>query len=135
MQFIDTNILLYAVSRLPEEAGNRAIAHGILDSADCALSVQVLMEFYAQATRTTRIGALTHAEATGIMTAWRRFPVQPQTVELLDRAMALRERHKLSIWDSAIIAAAGLLGCSVVLTEDMQNGQVIAGVRVVNPFG
>jgi predicted nucleic acid-binding protein len=135
LRFVDTNILLYAVSRLPDEVGKRAIAHRVLDSDDCALSVQVLLEFYAQATRPTRIGSLSHAEATGMISVWRRFPVQAQTVDVLDRALILRERRGLSIWDSAIIAAAAQLGCEQVLTEDMQHGQVLDGVRIVNPFG
>ncbi len=134
LRFVDTNVLLYAVSRLPEEADKRAIAHGILDRDDCALSVQVLQEFYVQAARKTRAGALTHAEAKDMITVWRRFPVQAQTVEVLDRALSLSERHMLSFWDSAIIAAAGLLGCSAILTEDMQDGQIIDGVQLVNPF-
>jgi predicted nucleic acid-binding protein len=135
LRFIDTNVLLYAVSRLPEEAEKRAIAHGILDSDDCALSVQVLQEFYVQATRTTRVGALTHSEAKDMITVWRRFPVQAQTVEVLDRALSLKERYRLSFWDSAIIAAASILQCRTLLTEDMQHGQVVDGLRVVNPFG
>ncbi len=134
MRFIDTNVLLYAVNILPEEADKRAIAHGILNSDDCALSVQVLQEFYVQATRKTRTGALTHPEAIAMITVWRRFPVQAQTVEVLDRALSIKERHMLSFWDSAIIAAASILQCGTVLTEDMQDGQVVDGVRVVNPF-
>jgi predicted nucleic acid-binding protein len=135
LRFVDTNVLLYAVSRVPEEADKRAIAHGILDSDDCALSVQVLQEFYVQATRKTRAGVLTHSEARDMITVWRRFPVQDQTVDVLDRALSLKERHMLSFWDSAIIAAASILQCRILLTEDMQDGQVVDGVRVVNPFG
>jgi predicted nucleic acid-binding protein len=134
LRFIDTNILLYSVSRLPNEADKKALAHGILDRSDCALSIQVLLEFYAQATRPTRVGALSHVEASDMISVWRRFPIQAQTVEVLDRALGLKGRYGMSIWDSTIIAAAAMLGCTEVLTEDMQHGQVIEGVRVVNPF-
>lgn len=69
-----------------------------------------------------------------MITAWRRFPVQPMTVELLDNAMASRARWGISYWDAAIIEAARLQGCREVLSEDMADGQDYGGVRVVNPF-
>ncbi len=69
-----------------------------------------------------------------MMTAWRRFPVQPQSIELLDRALAIKERIHYSMWDCSVVAAAIMLGCHTLLTEDMQHGQTVEGVRIVNPF-
>ncbi|MGH9412807.1 MAG: hypothetical protein ACRD0Y_03615 [Terriglobales bacterium] len=56
------------------------------------------------------------------------------TVNVLDRALELCATHRLSYWDSAIIAAAAMAGCEELLTGDMQSGAVIAGVRIRNPF-
>lgn len=52
---------------------------------------------------------------------------------LLD-ALEIRDRNKISYWDSAIVAAARLAGCEVVYSEDLGHGQSISGVRIINPF-
>ena len=134
MRFVDTNVLLYAVSTLPDEADKAAKAQAILTDRDLALSVQVLQEFYVQATRKSRPEPLTHGEALGFIQSWRRFFTHDVTLEILDDALTIKARYQLSYWDSAIIAAARASSCSEVLSEDMSDGQVYAGVKVVNPF-
>ncbi len=134
MRFVDTNVLLYAVSTLPDEAAKAAKAQAILADRDLALSVQVLQEFYVQATRKSRPEPLTHDEALGFIHSWRRFFTHEISLEILDDALAIKSRYQLSYWDSAIIAAAKASNCSEVLSEDMGNGQDYAGVKVVNPF-
>ena len=62
MRFLDTNILIYAVSTAAEYAGKRSRALELLGTTDLALSVQVLQELYVQSTRASRPGALTHDE-------------------------------------------------------------------------
>ena len=132
--FFDTNILLYAISQHPEEAGKRARADALLDQDDGALSVQVLQEFYVQATRTTRPGRLPHELAAGLIRSWTRFRVQEITVSILDAALEIRAAHGFSYWDSAIIAAARALGCRTLYSEDMSHGREVDGVTIVNPF-
>jgi len=134
MRFVDTNVLLYAISTLPEESAKAAKAQTILADRDLALSVQVLQEFYVQATRQSRPDPLTHEEAVGFIHSWRRFPTHSITIDLLDDALAIKTRYQLSYWDSAIIAAAKASNCDQCLSEDMSDGQVYAGVKVVNPF-
>jgi predicted nucleic acid-binding protein len=63
VRFVDTNILLYAISRDPAEQGKAKRANGILAERDLALSVQVLQEFYVQATRASRPDAIGHQQA------------------------------------------------------------------------
>ena len=134
MRFVDTNVLLYAVSTLPDEAAKATKAQALLTDRDLAMSVQVLQEFYVQATRKSRPEPLTHDEALGFIHSWRRFFVHDITMEILDDALAIKARYQLSYWDSAIIAAAIASNCSKVLSEDMSDGQDYAGVKVVNPF-
>jgi predicted nucleic acid-binding protein len=134
MRFVDTNVLLYAVSTLPDEAAKATKAQALLTDRDLAMSVQVLQEFYVQATRKSRPEPLTHDEALGFIHSWRRFFVHDITMEILDDALAIKARYQLSYWDSAIIAAAKASNCSKVLSEDMSDGQDYAGVKVVNPF-
>jgi predicted nucleic acid-binding protein len=132
--FLDTNVLLYAISPHPEEAGKRALADALLDQDDGALSVQVLQEFYVQATRSTRVGRLPHDLAVGLIHTWTRFRVQETTLPILEAALEIKGAYGFSYWDSAIIAAARALGCGRLYSEDMSHGQEIVGVTVVNPF-
>ena len=134
MRFVDTNILLYAISRDPSERSKAAVASEILEDGDIGLSVQVLQEFYVQATRSTRADALTHRQAAQLVESFTRFPVQDMTYAVMRRALQTRDRFGISYWDAAIIEAARELGCTVLLSEDLADGQEYNGVTVVNPF-
>ena len=134
MRFADTNVLLYAVSRDPEERDKAARANEILASRDVALSVQVLQEFYVQATRESRPDPLTHEHASRLVESFLRFPVLEITTGLTLAAMATRQRFQISYWDAAILEAARSLGCDIVLSEDLSDREDYAGVRVENPF-
>ena len=134
MRFVDTNVLIYAVSERPDETAKRRMARDLLESNDLALSVQVLQEFYAQATRRSRPDALPHDTAARFIDSLLRFPIQPITLNILWTALAFRQRFGLSYWDCAILAAAKQSGCTSVLSEDMSAGQDYDGLRVTNPF-
>lgn len=134
MRFVDTNILLYAISRDPEERDKAERANQILAGRDLALSVQVLQEFYVQATRASRPDPLTHERAVELVEAFMRFPVVAITAELMRAAFATRQRFVLSYWDAVILEAGRSLGCDVVLSEDLSDGEDYGGIRVVNPF-
>ena len=131
--FIDTNILLYAISTAEAEAEKRTIARQILLRTDLAFSVQVFQEFYVQATRQS--GAQVAPEiAVGFITSWTRFPVQQMTLDLMFAALAAHRRFGISYWDAAIIEAARSLACTEILTEDLQDHQNFHGLLAVNPF-
>jgi predicted nucleic acid-binding protein len=134
MRFVDTNILLYAASTAPGEERKARIARELLDSEDLALSVQVLQEFYVQATLPNRSGSLTHRQATLLVEAFLRFPAQETTVSLVRASLEARERFQISYWDAAIIEAARALGCRTVLSEDLSSGRDYDGVTVENPL-
>ena len=134
MRFLDTNILLYSVSRDPAEAAKRDIAIALLDADDIAISVQVLQEFYVQATRVTRSDALSHEIAAGLIRTWLRFKIQETTLPVALGALDIKATHRLSYWDAAIVAAARALGCRELLSEDMSHGREVEGVLIVNPF-
>ncbi len=134
MQFVDTNVLLYAISQDPEEQQKAARANELLAEGELGLSVQVLQEFYVQATRESRADRLSHEQAEALVASFRRFPVQETTVGVMLAAMVTRQRFEISYWDAAILEAARTLGCAVVLSEDLSDGQDYGGVRVANPF-
>jgi len=134
MRFVDTNVLLYAVSKVPAEAAKARVARGLLEAEDLALSVQVLQEFYVQATRTGRKDRLSHEQASLLVESWLRFPVQETTVPLVRASLETKRRHRVSYWDAAIIEAARLLECETLLSEDLAHGRDYDGVKVENPF-
>lgn len=134
VRFADSNILLYAISRAPQERAKAERANDLLAERDLALSVQVLQEFYVQATRESRPDPISHEDALELVESFRRFPVLPLTADLVAAAMTARQRFQISYWDAAILEAARSLGCDTVLSEDLNDGQDHAGVRVENPF-
>lgn len=134
MRFVDTNILLYAVSTAAEESEKTDIARALLRERDLGLSVQVLQEFYAQATRPSRPEPFTHNEARRLVHAFAIRPVQEMTLALVAQAIEARQQFGISYWDAAIVEAARTLGCSELLTEDLNHGQDYDGVTVRNPF-
>ncbi|MGP0057749.1 MAG: PIN domain-containing protein [Beijerinckiaceae bacterium] len=132
--FLDTNILLYSISGEPNEIAKRDRAIELLDLDGGALSVQVLQEFYVQATRATRPDPIPHNIAVDLIRKWIRFVVQDVTLQILERALQIKLAHGFSYWDSAIIAAAAALGCQTLYSEDMSHGRHIEGVMICNPF-
>ncbi|GBE66170.1 twitching motility protein PilT [Mycobacterium sp. MFM001] len=134
MRFVDTTVLLYAISRDRQERDKAKRANEILASRDLALSVQVLQEFYVQATRSSQPDPITHEQAVELVESFMRFPVAPITVGLMQAALATRREWGISYWDAAIIEAGRSLGCNVALSEDLSDGEDYAGVRVENPF-
>ena len=132
--FLDTNILLYSISRSPAEARKQELAIALLDDDSGALSVQVLQEFYVQATRASRADPIPHDLAAGLIESWLRFRIQEMTLPVLKSAIRIRGMYGFSFWDSSIIAAALTLGCDRMYTEDLDHGQAIEGLTVINPF-
>lgn len=134
MRLADTNILIYAVSNCAADAPKRTRATAILKEPDLALSVQVLQEFYYQATRLQGPAGLTHEQAMAFLRPLRTLPTQDITPELFERATEIKQRFGLSYWDTAILAAAEMLGCDAVYSEDMSHHVDYDGLRVINPF-
>jgi predicted nucleic acid-binding protein len=134
VRFADTNVLLYAISRDREEDAKAERANALLAERDLALSVQVLQEFYVQATRPTRPDPISHADAVELIEAFQRFPVASITTDVMRAALTTSDRFQISYWDAAILEAARSLGCEVVLSEDLSDTVDYAGVRVENPF-
>lgn len=128
-RFLDTNLLLYLLSGDPLKADR---AEELL-SASGVISVQVLNEFASVAARKLKMPIAEIREVLAVIRAvCRVVPVSEQTH---DMGLQLAERYRLSIYDSMILAAAQLAGCTLVLSEDMQDGQIFdEGLEVRNPF-
>ena len=131
MILLDTNVLLYAASSRAEDADKRSRARVLLTEPDLTVSVQVLQEFYHQATRP---GRLSHEDALGFIEPILSMRVQALTLDVFRAGVSISRRFRLSYWDGAILAAASAAGCDAVYSEDMSSEQDYDGLRVINPF-
>jgi predicted nucleic acid-binding protein len=133
--FVDSNILIYAHDR---DAGARqakaaAKLKDLWQTRTGCLSTQVLQEFYVTVTRkiSTPVPAAVAREIVRNYAGWVRSPL---TAATLIRASEIGEAWRLSFWDAMIVAAAEQDGAAELLTEDLSHGQLIAGIRIVDPL-
>ena len=133
--FVDTNILLYAHDAGAGEKRQCAadLLRQLLKSGDGVVSSQVLMEFFVNAMRKTS-PPLASADATRIVETYAPWVLAPTSAMTVLSALRLRQSHQLSPWDALIVAAALEANCERLLTEDLQHGQIIEGLEIVNPF-
>jgi predicted nucleic acid-binding protein len=133
--FVDTNVLLY--SRDPDQPAKQRLAAAWIErlwrEGSARTSMQVLSEYYVNATRKLRPGLSSEAawEDVKMFMAWNPLPVDRA---LLEAAYEIERRHRLHWWDSQVIAAARLQGCSLLLSEDLQDGGAYGDVTVRSPF-
>ncbi|MDD4101633.1 MAG: PIN domain-containing protein [Kiritimatiellae bacterium] len=133
MDFLDTNIVVYANDTRDKRKQKRCIEiiERALTTGDATVSTQVLFEYANVAlTKLAQSAAVIRRQIELLST----LPVIPQSAALAIRATEIKELYGLSFWDAAIIAAAAEGGCSQILSEDMNTGQIYCGIRLVNPF-
>lgn len=130
---VDTNVLVYAASRLPEDAEKAAVARELVIRGGIGLSAQVLQEFIVVSTRKVR-KPWSIDDALDWVETLEDFPCLPIDGALVRYGAELAVRHQLSYWDGAIVAAAERLGARILYTEDLNHDQLYGSVRVVNPF-
>jgi predicted nucleic acid-binding protein len=131
--FLDTNVLIYAVSSAASESAKKQKALELIETIDFGLSAQVLQEFYVNVTRKIA-RPLSPDTALTLIEQFRCFPIVWTDYPLIVAAVELSVRFDLSYWDGAIISAAESLGASILYTEDLNHGQRYGSVRAINPF-
>ena len=131
--FIDTNLLVYVDAGDEKKKQRLAIAaiRRLRSERTGVLSTQVLQEYVSVALKKLRLQA-EHVRSR--LAVYERFEVVPATPLGIRAALDLTVLHKLSFYDALIVEAAARAGCAELLSEDLQAGAVIAGVRIVNPF-
>ncbi len=132
--FVDTNVLVYADDGDAGAKRNRAreLIRELLRDKSGALSLQVLQEYFSVATRKLGISA---EGARRRVALFSRFDVVHLEVPDLLAAIDLHRLHGISIWDTLILRAALKGGCRILYSEDLQDGRLLDGLEVVNPFG
>jgi len=134
-QFLDTNVLVYAHDRSAGEKHRRAGAmiNDLWQSGSGCLSVQVLQEFYVTITQKVarRLDQELASQIVADLASWRVHA--PEAADIL-KAIEIQRTYRLSFWDAMIIRSAQVVRCQILWTEDLQPGQSIAGIQVINPF-
>jgi predicted nucleic acid-binding protein len=133
-RFIDTNVLIYAISQDADEADKTQRARELIRAGPFCVSTQVLGEFYRATTSPRRQHPLTHAEAVAWVQMWKQNDVRGITVAHVDLALEVRRRFGIGYFDGLIVAAARLAECPILYTEDLADGQDYGGVTAENPF-
>ncbi len=133
MVFVDTNVFLYALDeadRTKQDAARLWRAE-MWKSQRGRTSFQVLEEFYAKVVKKWPDAQdRARAEIRDLL-AWQPVKIDGSVIE---QAWKIQDRYRFSFWDSLIVASAKAASCRYLLTEDMQNNQMVDGIRVVNPF-
>ena len=112
----------------PDEKMTRGIREATL-----VVSAQVLNEFYVNATQKLTPG-MNREDARTVCRSLSAVSCEPVRNETIAAAWDVHDRFALSWWDSLIVASALLAGCTRLKTEDLQNGLVIDGMRILDPF-
>ena len=131
--FVDTNVIVYANDprdQVKQAAAIDCIRRTIRDGTG-AISTQVLLEYAAVAVSKLRHDLATVFRQLQLLEAFEVVVMTPPLVRL---ALEIQARYRIEFWDASIIAAASSANCSLLLSEDLNAGQVYSGVRVENPF-
>ena len=131
--FLDSNVLVYALSDAPGERAKRDRAVAILRTADFGTSYQVVMETWVVATR-KMARPVPPPKAAAFLETLLEFPCVPGTDGLYRQAFQLAARYGVHPYDAAVLAAAQELGATTVYSEDLAHGQDYDGVTVIDPF-
>jgi predicted nucleic acid-binding protein len=133
--FLDSNVLVYSVDESPVEKAKHERAVELLSvrPANLVVSTQVLQEFYVVTTRKLK-NPLSEERAARAVRGITKLDVIGVEAPLALAAVDTSRTVRISLWDALIIEAASRAGCERVLSEDLNAGQVIRGVRIENPF-
>jgi predicted nucleic acid-binding protein len=132
--FVDTNVLIYAhdVDAKEKHAAAKEALYELWANRTGFLSTQVLQEFYVNVTRKLST-PLTKKSARAVVDKYALWCVDTTPAEIAV-AFRIEDEARIGFWDALICAAALKTGAERILSEDLNTGQKIAGIRVVNPF-
>ena len=134
-EFIDTNVLLYAYDPGAGEKHERSrkLVQELALDKQAATSIQILQEFYVNATQkiAARLKPYEAQERIEAFSLWTVHKPKPGDVVA---ASEISEETRISFWDAMVVRSAGELGCRTLWSEDLNDGQEVAGVKVKRPW-
>ena len=134
--FIDTNVFIYQLEALDERKAaiaDEIIRDGIASGNAC-ISFQVIQETLNTVIRKAEVPLDRESAGSYLENVLAPLFRVPATIDLYERALDIQARYRYSFYDSLIIGAALIGGCSRIYTEDLQHGQRIEGLTIQNPF-
>jgi len=131
--FIDTNILIYTVDAHDAEKQIRArsIVKSVVENDLPVISTQILQEFYSASTTKLKVDPLIAKNLVHNFGNMEVVPVDPHTIE---QGIDISILCRISFWDGLVVAAAEQANCEILFSEDLNNGQTIRGIKILNPF-
>jgi predicted nucleic acid-binding protein len=133
--FVDTNVLVYCLQQVPstKQSVARELVDRLMAEQRLRVSTQVLQELFATMTRKAKLPLATPL-VIEYMDGLAEWPPLLIDYSAIRRAAVLSGEASISFWDALIVVAASRSGARTLYTEDLNHGQEILGVRVVNPF-
>jgi predicted nucleic acid-binding protein len=131
--FLDTNFLVYLFSEIEIEKSEKCsdMLSQLSNHVQFVLSTQVINEFSNIAISKFHKDAI---DVKSIIDILSEFEIVINDVDIIKKGIDIKFRYQLSFWDSLIISAAKSAKCNIIVSEDLQDGQVIEGVKIQNPF-
>jgi len=131
--FLDTNILIFQLdSRDPTKQKRcREIVRTVVSNHEAVISTQILQEFYVACTMKLKIKPIL---VKGIMHGFENMEVVTIGIDLINNAIDASIQYQISFWDSLVVVSAESAKCQYLLTEDLNEGQIIRNVRIRNPL-
>lgn len=131
--FIDTNILIYALDQATpvKQQKARAVLKSLQEKENGVISTQILQEFYVVSTRKLKLKTDLVKK---IVLTLKNFHVITVDPKIIDQAIDCSGLNRISFWDALVVTAAKTAGCHSIWSEDLSHGQLLDGVRVINPF-
>lgn len=131
--FLDTNVLIYQLdSRDPTKQKRcREIVRTVVSNHEAVISTQILQEFYVACTMKLKIKPIL---VKGIMHGFENIEVVTIGIDLINNAIDASIQYQISFWDALVVVSAESAKCQYLLTEDLNEGQIIRNVRIRNPL-
>ncbi|GAB6091092.1 PIN domain-containing protein [Spirochaeta dissipatitropha] len=131
--FFDTNILVYTVDKkdIEKTHKSRELIKNVTQEHAPVISTQVLQEFYNASTSKLGIDKII---VKNLVHNYRNMEIVTIDLLIIEQAIDISILFQLSFWDSLILAAAEQANCTYIISEDLNNGQRIRGIEIVNPF-
>jgi predicted nucleic acid-binding protein len=132
--FIDSNIFVYTLDTHDKNKQKtaRKLVKSIIENENAVISTQILQEFYTICTKKLRLEPL---KVKGYVHNYsENLEVVQNSSEIIERGIDISIISKISFWDALVIAAAEYSKCSEIITEDLNDGQILNGIRIRDPF-
>ena len=132
--FVDTNVFIYAhdIDAGLKHDVAKTLIHELWSERAGLVSTQVLQEFYVNVTRKIA-SPLSKVSARTVIHSYGSWCIETALTDV-STAFQIEDESRIGFWDALVIASAARGGAARLLSEDLNAGQTVLGVRIENPF-